>query len=169
MGILSPGVPALDPWNVVKTFIETNMASPDGVWTPVVNPDWLLSKKQKTYQICLKPLIQMNDEMQLNGSTANTPMNGTLYMVATIYAPTRETRWLLYRAFKAPFNDSTITAPIAAGTFSGVGGSDYHYLRIDRSEETKALRWADDSCGPGKPGDCLGYRTDITIQIRWNE
>ena len=170
MTILNPGVPNLDPWSVLKTFIETNMASPDGIWAPVVNNGWLEHKKQKTFQICLQPLIQLNDEMQLNGSTTNTPIMGTVFMSATLFAPTREKRWQLYRAFKTPFDNGTLTAPISpAGTYAGVGGSDYHFLRIERSEETKALRWADDECGPGATGDCTGYRVDLTIQLRWNE
>ena len=169
MAITDPGVPALDPWEVLKTFIESNMASPDGVWTPVVNEGWLKHKLQKQFQICIKPLIQQNEEMQLNGSTTDTPIMGTVFMVVTLYAPTRAKRWELYRAFKAPFNNGTLTAPVSAGQYTGVGGSDYHFLRIERSEETKALRWADDECGPGETGDCTGYRSDITIQLRWNE
>lgn len=171
MTILNPGPTTNDPWETLKTFIETNMISPDGVWTPVVNPGWLLSKKQKTYQISMKPLIQQNREAQLTGgSSTNTPMEAVLFIIVTLYAPTRAKRWELYRAFKVPFDNGTLTCPLtAAGTFAGVGGSDIHYIRIDRSEETKALRWADDECGPGATGDCTGYRTDITIQMRWNE
>ena len=169
MTILNPGVPTLDPWDVLKTFIETNTASPDGVWTVVVNEGWLKHKLQKQFQICIQPLIQQNMEMQLNGATTNNPMMGTIFMAVTLYAPTRAKRWDLYRAFKARFDNGLLTAPQAGGTYAGVGGSDYHFIRIDRSEETKALRWADDECGPGETGDCTGYRTDITIQMRWNE
>ena len=169
MTILDPGVPATDPWAVIKTFIETNMTSPDGVWAVAVNNDWLLSKKQKTYQICLVPIYAITGEMQLNGSIANNPTTGTLYFQVTLYAPTRAKRWLLYSKFKEMMDDQDLTAPLGVGGYTGVGGSDYHFIRIDRSEESKALRWIDDSCGPGEKGDCLGYRTEISLQIRWNE
>ena len=169
MPIGDAGVPALDPWEVIKDFIETNMASPDGVWTPVVNNEWLEHKKQKTYQICVVPTYGMSREMQLNGSIADNPTTGTLYVQVTLFAPSRATRWLIYRKFKAMFDDQTITAPLGVGGYTGVGGSDYHFIRLERSEESKGLRWVDDSCGPGEKGDCLGYRTELTIQMRWNE
>ncbi len=171
MAITDAGVPALDPWNVLKTFIETNMnggAAFDG-WTPVVNDDWLEFKKQKQYQICIVPQYGLSREMQLNGSITDNPTEGTLYLGVTLYAPSRAKRWTMYRHFKAMFDNQTITAPLDGTGYTGVGGSDYHFIRLERSEESKVLRWTDDSCGPGEKGDCLGYRTELTVQIRWNE
>ena len=45
MAVTDAGTPAQDGWTVIRDLIENNMESPDGVFTPVVNAEWLQPKK----------------------------------------------------------------------------------------------------------------------------
>ena len=62
MSISSTGIPATDPHTMLSSLITTNMTSPDGVWTPIVNSGWLEFKRQKTYQISIIPEIDASFE-----------------------------------------------------------------------------------------------------------
>ena len=53
---------------------------------------------------------------------------------------------------------------------TGVGGSDYHFVRIVRSEMGKTIEFKDALCGIDiDKTDVTGYRAEITVSCRWNE
>ena len=86
MAITDRGLPEIDPHTMLKNLIETNMDSPDGVWNPVVNQEWLEFKLQKTYQICITPVYQETEMVELNGLSSQTQIKKTsiLYMKITL-------------------------------------------------------------------------------------
>jgi len=171
MAITDPGVPATNPHLAVSNLIVNNMASPDGVWTPVVNNEWLEHKRQKQYQIVIQPSYGYTEQAQMIGSNQpDQPKVSGLFLEVTLYAPNRTNLWKLYRVFVDLMNDGTKTIPTLLGA-SGVESTDYHWVRITRSEEAKATNLQDPDCGPGKQNsaDCLGYRAELTLELRWNE
>jgi hypothetical protein len=172
MAIADTGVPTQNPHTVIAELITDNVASPDGVWVPVVNATWLEYKKQKTYQICLSPLYSDSDQFTLTGGNSTTePRIASAYYLITIYAPSRDNLWLLYRKLMLVLNNETLTVPQSGGTYAGVEGSDYHFVRVQRSEQTKTVTLKDPACGPQEPKNatCNGYMAQVTVQIRWNE
>lgn len=170
MAITDPGTPSQDPWTTLKTFIESNMESPDGVWTVEVNPEWLKPKKQKTYQICIMPIIGRTEEFTLEGNTATAAKITDLFFSVTLYGGTREQRWGLYTKFTKLFQNYSLCCPMDETGYTGVGGSDWHFAVIERSEQTVDIRFIDDVCGPGLASDmCQGYRAEITVMMRCNE
>ena len=172
MAITDAGVPGTDAWQTLKDVIVANMESPDGVWTPSVNDGWLEMKKQKTFQIVITPIIGSSEQIQLDNGTTTTAERTTLYLSVTLFSPTRAGRWQLWTKFKKLLNNSTICAPVDSTTgMAGVNGSDWHFIKLERSEQSVDIRFLDDVCGPGKPeaGNCSGYRAEITVQMRCNE
>lgn len=173
MAITSTGVPETDPHTVIGSLLTTNLVSPDGVWTPVVNSGWLEHKKQKTYQIVIYPSYAESNAINLTGgASATMPTISTAYMNILLYSPSRTNLWKLYRKTIDVLNNETITSPQnGSGVYTGVAGSDYHFIRIVRAEGQRMIKLADDACGPGAPkdNDCMGYRADITVALRWNE
>ena len=87
MAITDTGVPSTDPHTLIKNLIESNMVSPDGTWTPLVNTGWLEFKRQKTFQISIMPSYGMSFPVHLTeGATLNT--DATQFMLVTLYADT---------------------------------------------------------------------------------
>ncbi len=170
MAIDDTGLPTSDPHTVLSTFITTNLTSPEpSSWSVVVNDEWLEPKKQKTYQICITPSYGWTEQAQL-GYTTTQPMITQQYMEVTLFAPTRSKLWSLHRNFVSMMNNTTLTAPQDSTGMTGVGGGEVHFIRLERSEEMKTLRLLDKKCdGDTKDGGCLGYRSSLTIAIRWNE
>ena len=172
MAITDSGVPAIDPHTTLSNFITTNIASPDGVWVPSVNAEWLLFKKQKTYQICITPLYADSNQLTLTGGNDTAePKVSDAFLLVTLFAPTRTNLWLLYRKFMLLMNNETLTVPQSGGTYSGVGGGDYHFVKVERSEQTKSIKLTDPACGPDEPkgASCNGYMAQVTVLMRWNE
>ena len=173
MAITDPGVPATDPHTAVSNLITSDMASPDGVWTPVVNNEWLEHKKQKQYQIVIQPSYGYLEQAQMIGSgEADQPKIAGQYLEVTLYAPNRANLWKLYRVFSDLMNDGSKTIPtVTTSSTTGMNSTDYHWVRIVRSDEAKATNLEDPDCGPGKQNsaECLGFRAELTIELRWNE
>lgn len=173
MAITSTGVPETDPHTVISSFLTANLVSPDGVWTPVVNAKWLDHKKTKTYQIVVYPAYAESNAINLTGGASTTmPTIATAYYNILLYSPSRTNLWKLYRKAIDVLNNETVTSPQnGSGVYTGVAGSDYHFIRIVRAEGQKTIALNDELCGPGAPekDDCMGYRADITVALRWNE
>lgn len=172
MAITDAGVPAIDPHTMLTTLLTSNMTSPDGVWTPTVNAEWLEFKKQKTYQIAIQPLYSTSTEFNLTGGNSTAePRISTAFYSIVLFAPTRVKVWSLYQKTMLVLNNQTFTSPQSGGTYAGVASTDYHFVRVIRTEESKAVRISDPDCGPGKTNDsdCVGYRVEITVACRWNE
>lgn len=170
MALTDRGLPTVDPHTMLKNLIETNMVSPDGIWNPVVNAEWLEFKKQKTYQICITPVYQESVESELNGMASQTQLKKTsiLYMKITLFSPTRLKLWGMAQKFMLVLNNGTLCCP-PAGLETSTGNG-YEYVRLDRSDETKAVRGYEPECGPeGSADKCVGFRNDYTVQIRWEE
>lgn len=162
MAITDRGVPSIDPHTTLKTLIESNMASPDGTWTPVVNPEWLQSKKQKTFQICIQP-IYGESEMATLGVGTQIAMTSRTFMNITLFAPTRTGVWSMFVKMKEVLNNGTLSAPAA-------GLNDYHYVIMRRTDSTKPIAMFDPNCGPqGSNENCIGYRIDLSVELRWQE
>ena len=162
--------PAVDPHTLLKGLIETNMVSPDGVWTPVVNSGWLQVKKQKTFQISIASGygdIRVANLIPTTGATAGQiPTVMEQFYMVTLYHNTRTGVWSLYRNFASLMNTANLTV------FNGVNGNtDYRYARILRSDDTKAMKGLDKECGFDDPpkGDEMGYRVDVTVAVCWHE
>ena len=169
MAITDTGVPSTDPHTFLKTLIEDHMVSPDGTWSPLVNTGWLEFKRQKTFQIAIMPSYGMSDPIHLTeGSTLNK--RATQFMLVTLYADTRAKHWQLYQKFVDLMNTRSLTTPDLTGS-TGADGSDYHFVRMMRSENTKAVEIESPKKGMGgdKEGDCIGYQSQHTLAIRWNE
>lgn len=163
MAITDRGLPATDPHTAIKNLIESNMASPDGSWTPVVNDSWLDFKKQKTFQIALQPIIGETIEATL-GTGTQMARTSVMHFQITLFAPTRAGVWAMMTKFIEVINNGTLSVP-AAGISDG-----YHFIRIVRSDETKPVRMLEPNCGPGQGDEnCIGYRTDYTAMLRWEE
>ena len=172
MGITDAGLPSTDPHTILSNFITTNLTSPEpGTWTVVVNDEWLQPKKQKTYQICITPSYGWTDQAQMTAlGETEQPMITQQFMEVTLFAPTREKLWSLHRNFITVMNNQTLTVPQDAAGYTGVGGTEVHFLRVVRSEEMKSLRLLDKKCdGDTTDGGCLGWRSSITVSLRWNE
>lgn len=170
MAITDRGLPEIDPHTMLKNLIETNMDSPDGVWNPVVNQEWLEFKKQKTYQICITPVYQETDTVELNGLSSQTQIKKTsiLYMKITLFAPTRSKLWGMAQKFMLVINNGTLCFPV--GGLEATSGNGYQYVRLARSDETKTVRGYEPECGPeGSADKCVGFRNDYTVEIRWGE
>ena len=89
MAITDPGVPVADPHATISTLLTTNMVSPDGTWTPVVNNGWLEYKKQKTFQIVIYPVYEDTTEIHLTGGNSTTePRISTAYYSILLYGCT---------------------------------------------------------------------------------
>lgn len=162
MAITDRGVPTTDPHSVLKTLIEANMVSPDGIWNPVVNPEWLISKKQKTFQIAIQPIYGESD-MATFGLGVDVAMTSQQFMSITLFAPDRTGVWAMFVKLKDLLNNGTLTSPAA-------GISDYHYIIIRRTDSTKPVMLFDPNCGPAGGNDnCIGYRIDVSVEIRWEE
>tara|TARA_R110000803_G_scaffold107958_2_gene176134 strand:- start:11241 stop:11684 length:444 start_codon:yes stop_codon:yes gene_type:complete len=147
---------------MLKTLIEANMVSPDGVWNPVVNPEWLISKKQKTYQICIQPIYGESDMAEF-GMGTQIAMTSSQFMAITLFAPSRIGVWNMFIKMKDLLNNGTLVAPTA-------GIDDYHYIIIRRTDSTKPVMLYDPNCGPqGSNENCIGFRIDISVEIRWEE
>lgn len=162
MAITDRGVPSIDPHTALKILIESNMESPDGTWNPVVNPNWLLAKKQKTFQICIQP-IYGESEMATLGVGTQMAMTSRTFMNITLFAPTRTGVWSMLVKIKQVLNNGTLSAPSA-------GFEDYHYIMIRRTDSTKPIAMFDPECGPqGSDENCIGYRIDLSVELRWEE
>ena len=170
MAISDRGTPTIDPHTTIKNFIETNMLSPDGIWNPVVNAEWLEFKKQKTYQICITPVYGESDEAELNGISGQTQIKriNTLYLKITLFAPTRLKLWGMVQKFMLVMNNGTLCYP-SAGLEASTGNG-YQYVRLARSDETKEVKGYEPECGPeGSADKCVGFRNDYTIEVRFDE
>lgn len=158
-----------DPFEVVKNVLETNMDSPDGVWTPSVNEGWLEHKHMKSYQIALQPRMMFDEAVHLTGDGAARAVATTQYMDITLYAPTRAKRWNLYRSVKAVLNDGSVCVGDGSAG-SGPDNSDVHWVVLSGIPGGGEARWLDDECGPFADADsCKGWRVVLTVAIRWNE
>lgn len=162
MAITDRGLPTTDHRTAIADLIESNMAAVGG-WTPVVNTGWLEFKKQKTNQIALQPLLG-ETESSFMGLSSQMAKTSIFYYGITLFAPNRSTLWTMMTNFIALMNDGTLTAPAA-----GISGG-YHYIKIAESDDTKMVRMMEPNCGPGQGDEnCIGYRTDYTVVIRWEE
>ena len=170
MAVTDAGTPAQDGWTVIRDLIENNMESPDGVYTPVVNDGWLQPKKQKTYQICIMPIIGRTEEFTMDGASPTVAKITDLFFSVTLYGGTRAQRWSLYQKYTKLMADQTVCVPMDSTGYTGVGGSDWHFAVIERSEQTTDIRFIDDVCGPGLASDMWqGYRAELTVMLRCNE
>jgi hypothetical protein len=162
MAITDRGVPTTDPHTVLKNIIETNMASPDGTWTPTVNAGWLQFKKQKTFQIAIQP-IYGESEMATFGLGTQIAMTSRQFMQITLFAPTRTGVWSMFTKLKVVLNNGSLV-------HAADGISDYHYIIIRRTDSTKPVMLSEPDCGPQSNDDnCIGYRIDVSVEIRWEE
>ena len=127
---------------MLKTLITDHLVSPDGVWTPVVNTGWLEFKRQKTYQISIMPSYGESEDSHFAGATT-MPKTVSQFFV--------------------------VTSPDLTG--QGVDGSDYHFVKMFRSDSVKAIELESPKKGMGgdAEGDCIGYQSHHNILIRWNE
>ena len=158
--------PSVDPHTLLSGLIEDNTSAVGG-WTVVVNDGWLEAKKQKTYQIAITQEYGEIRTANLGGSQDDSdavPRILSQFFIITLFHPTRVGVWTLYRALTQVLNDRSLTT-------SGVNGNtDYKWCRLARSDEAKALNSVDKVCGPEKrEGDTMGYRMDLTVELRWHE
>lgn len=171
MAIADAGVPSTHPHTMLKALLEDNMTSPDGVWTPSVNANWLDHKKQKTYQISITPLYSDSVSAHLTGGTSTTePRIVDAYWIVHLYAPSRDNLWSLYQKTLDVLNNGSLTSPQSGGTYSGVGSTDYHFVKVVRAEQVKTIEMREPDCGiDNKESEYTGYRAEITVCVRWNE
>ena len=166
MAIQDRGIPATDPHTVLKNLIESNMQSPDGTWNPVVNPNWLIGKKQKTFQIAIQPIYGESD-MATFGLGNEIAMTSRQFMQITLFAPTRTGVWDLFTKLKLVLNNGALVNPLGSG---GSPIDDYHYIIIRRTDSTKPVQVSEPNCGPASNDDnCIGYRIDVSVEMRWEE
>ena len=67
-------------------------------------------------------------------------------------------------------NNETLSSPQAGGALTGVAGTDYHWIRIQKAAAGEMITLTAPECGPdGKHDKCNGFRYDITVAVRWNE
>jgi len=159
--ITDSGVPATDPHTALKTVIEANMLFPNGS-AATVNASWLEAKKQKTYQIAIQHVYGESDLANF-GTGSSIAVTSRVFLSVTLFAPTRADCWTMFGAFKDLLNNKTISQPAA-------GFSDYHYMVIRRSDTTKPFTVLEPNCGPGQSDEnCIGYRADVTVELRWEE
>ena len=173
MAITDTGVPSNSPHYAIKQLIQNNLTSPPASgWTPVVNNDWFEYKKAKTYQIAVAPLYSETQGAQLTGgNSAARPSISTAYYNVALMHPDRESAHALFKNLMALFNNETKTSPQNNGQYTGVEGTDYHFLRVVKSNEGQMIALEAPDCGPGGSSDdkCTGYQYDVTVMIRWNE
>jgi hypothetical protein len=160
MTITDSGVPSTDPVTALSSVIEANMTFPNGS-SATVNTGWLESKKQKTYQIAIQHLYGESD--QANMSNTTIAMTSRVFLSVTLFAPTRADCWTMFGSFKDMLNTRATSQPAA-------GFSDYHYMVIRRSDLSKPFQILEPNCGPGQSDEnCIGYRSDVTVELRWEE
>ncbi len=164
LAITDIGIPTTSPHTMLSNLLTNNMASPDGVWTPVVNPRWLEFKKQKTYQIAILPLSTTTEIATLTGNTVTAMPNiVTGYYAITLYAPSRDKIWLLYQKVMLVLNNTTLTSPSA-------GVNDYHWIRVSSLGGANAIVKQDTATGIDKDeSEVVNYQMEITVAVRWNE
>ena len=165
MAITDAGVPATSPHTMLSNLLTNNMASPDGVWTPSVNTGWLEFKKQNTYQIVITPVMADTQPANLTGGTTTAePKISDAWFDVTLFAPTRQKCWDLYRKTMLVLNNETLTSPSA-------GINDYHWVRVvGGTQAGPALEFEDKSVGIDKDdSDIVHYRARVLVQVRWNE
>ena len=155
--------PYIDPHTLLTGLIEDNTPVTNG-WTVVVNTEWLEAKKQKTYQIAITQEYGEIITAHLDDGTDSIPKVVSQFFLLTLFHPTRTGVWTLYRNITKVLNDRSLTT-------NGVNGNtDYRWCRLARSDETKAINSVDRSHGFDRnQGDCMGFRMDLTIELRWNE
>lgn len=155
--------PNTDPHTLLKGLIEDNTPAL-GDWTVVVNTEWLEPKLQKTYQIAITQEYGEVETAHLDDNTDAVPRIVSQFFLITLFHPTRTGVWTLYRELTRVFNDRSLTT-------NGVNGdTDYRWVRIARSDEAKAINSVDRSHGFDRnKGDCLGFRMDISVELRWHE
>mgnify|MGYP003114759830 FL=1 len=171
MSIANTGVPSTDPHTMLSSLLTTNMTSPDGVWTPIVNSGWLEYKRQKTYQISIVPLYTESQAMHLTGGSSTTQANiVTGYYDIILFSDSRTKLWSLFQKVMLVLNNQTLTSPQSGSGMTGVGGTGYHFVRVIRSEEGKTIEFKDKDCGiDNEKSEITGYRAEITVSCRWNE
>ena len=171
MSIANTGVPSTDPHTMLSSLLTSNMTSPDGVWTPIVNSGWLEYKRQKTYQIAIVPLYTDSQAIHLTGGNSSTQANiVTGYYDIVLFADTRAKLWSLFQKVMLVLNNQTLTSPQSGSGMTGVGGTGYHFVRVIRSEEGKTIEFKDKDCGvDNEKSEITGYRAEITVSCRWNE
>jgi hypothetical protein len=173
MAITDTGVPTNSPHHVIKQLIQNNLVAPPASgWTPVVNNDWFQYKKAKTYQIAIAPLYSETEAIVLTGGLSSArPSISTGYYHIALMHPDRESAHALFKNLMALLNKENLTSPQNNGQYTGVGGSDYHFLRVVKSNEGQMIVLEAPDCGPGGSGDdkCVGYQYSVTVMIRWNE
>lgn len=157
-------VPTNEPRSVIVGLIESNMASL-GSWTPTVNDGWFVPKNQKTYQISISPGYSevMTPHMD---DAASVPRVVHTFFIIHLFAPSRANLWSLYTATANVLNTRSL---VQGGVNSD---TDYRYIKIARSDETKAMETFDKECDmPPGSGDngCLGYRRDLTVCLVHHE
>lgn len=164
MAITDSGIPTTSPHTMLSNLLTNNMTSPDGVWTPVVNPNWLEFKKQKTFQIAILPLATNTEIAQLTGNTSTAmPTYVTSYYAITLYAPTRAKIWLLYQKVMLVLNNTTLTSPTA-------GINDYHWVRVSGVGGANGIIKQDTATGIDKDeSEVVKFQMEITVAVRWNE
>lgn len=161
MTITDAGVPATDPHTALKTVIEANMTFPNGS-PATVNSSWLESKKQKTFQIAIQHIYGESDVATF-GDATSLAITSRTFLSVTLFAPTRAGCWSMFGAFKDILNNKALSQPAA-------GFSDYHYMVIRRSDNSKPFTILEPNCGPGQSDEnCIGYRSDVTVELRWEE
>tara|TARA_A200000159_G_scaffold45801_1_gene42057 strand:+ start:9177 stop:9674 length:498 start_codon:yes stop_codon:yes gene_type:complete len=155
--------PNTDPHSLLKGLIEDNTPVTNG-WTPVVNTEWIEAKKQKTYQIAITQEYGEVGTAHLDDGTDAIPRIVSQFFLITLFHPTRTGVWTLYRAITKVFNDRSLTT-------NGVNGNtDYRWVRLARSDEAKAFNSVDVSRGFDRnAGDCMGFRMDLSVELRWHE
>lgn len=155
--------PAVEPFVLLKGLIEDNTPVTNG-WTPIVNTEWLEAKLQKTYQIAITQEYGETNTAHLDDGTNQIPKIVSQFFMVTLFHPTRTGVWTLYRNITKVFNDRSLTT-------NGVNGNtDYRWCRLARSDETKAINSVDRSHGFDRnQGDCMGFRMDLTLELRWHE
>ena len=172
MAITDAGVPSNSVWYAIKQFILTNLTSPSpGTWNVSVNNDWLEYKKAKTFQVCIVPIYSETQASTLTGGASLTAGKiSTAYYQITLTHPDRESAHGLFRNTVSILNNETLSSPQAGGALTGVAGTDYHWIRIQKAAAGEMITLTAPECGPdGKHDKCNGFRYDITVAVRWNE
>ena len=156
------GVPTNEPRSVLVGLLEDNMAAV-GSWTPTVNDGWLQAKKQKTLQISITPSYSEVETAHMD-PTSSVPRRVSSFFIIHLFAPSRAELWSLYTSVANVLNTRALV-------HEGVNGdTDYRFVQIARSDETKAVNTMDKDCEmPNTDGGCLGYRKDMTVVLVHHE
>lgn len=155
--------PNIDPHTLLKGLIEDNTPA-IGDYTVVVNTGWIEAKKQKTYQIAITQEYGEIGTAHLDDGTDAIARIVSQFFIITLFHQTRTGVWTLYRQITKVLNDRSLTT-------NGVNGNtDYRWVRLARSDEAKAFNSVDVSRGFDKnAGDCMGFRMDLSVELRWHE